>query len=427
MYTALMTLLLSALPALASSAGLAVITPAETEPEAIVLRAYVFYSPGCNTCKLVQRPKLTRMAEDMRCKIELKYFDINDLDNYDFLTRVERALGDENNKIPALAIGQTILSGEQEIRQRLQDVLLQYAAQGGCDWPEVAPVKKDAPPARPSNSFVSLVFFYKPGCLKCQRAHYLINRLEQQRRDVLVLKFNLADPQNKALCEALGEAAGVPVEKRMSPASIFVGQDYLLGDDITDQALARLIDKQTGSGTKIPDFEDQDIEGAKNNIKERFETLGPLAVLGAGLIDGVNPCAFATIVSFIYALSLVGKKGRDILLVGIVFTVAVFLTYLAVGLGAFGFIQQLSAYESVSIGIRWLTMIAAFILAGLSFSDFLKTRQGRLEQITLQLPKSIKRRIRLAMSRHLRTRNVVLAAAIVGSIVSLLEHRLECG
>ena len=236
MYTAIVILLLSLLSGSGLSEEPPVATRIPEETDVIVLRAYVFYSPGCSTCKLVQRPRLTRMAEDIGCKIELKYFDINDLTNYDFLTRVERALHDENNKIPTLAIGRTILSGEGEIREQLLDTLLVYASEGGCDWPQAADPQEQSSQVTPLGQYVSLVFFYEPGCLQCRRAHHLIKKLEQ-RRDVLVRKFNLADLENKALCEALGQSAGVPEEERMSPASVFIGQDYLLGDDITDEAL----------------------------------------------------------------------------------------------------------------------------------------------------------------------------------------------
>ena len=101
MYTVPTALLLLTVSILGVSLTPSVDSPVPEQAGVIVLRAYVFYSPGCSTCKLVQRPALTSLAEDMGCQIELKYFDVNDMDNYDFLTRVERALKDENNKIPA--------------------------------------------------------------------------------------------------------------------------------------------------------------------------------------------------------------------------------------------------------------------------------------------------------------------------------------
>jgi cytochrome c biogenesis protein CcdA len=61
--------------------------------------------------------------------------------------------------------------------------------------------------------------------------------------------------------------------------------------------------------------------------------MGWLAVVLAGLVDGLNPCAFATIIFFVSYLSLSGKKGKEILITGASFTVGVFIAYLLVVLG----------------------------------------------------------------------------------------------
>ena len=79
-----------------------------------------------------------------------------------------------------------------------------------------------------------------------------------------------------------------------------------------------------------------DKDSAVNKIK-----IVPL--IFAGLIDSINPCAFATIIFFISYLSLVLKKQRtDIFLTGIIFIAGVFITYLLIGLGFFRIVQKLN-------------------------------------------------------------------------------------
>lgn len=48
-------------------------------------------------------------------------------------------------------------------------------------------------------------------------------------------------------------------------------------------------------------------------IVERFRSMGVLTVLIITLVDGLNPCAFATLILFISYLALTDAKGRDIL------------------------------------------------------------------------------------------------------------------
>lgn len=71
-------------------------------------------------------------------------------------------------------------------------------------------------------------------------------------------------------------------------------------------------------------------------------TLTLLTVTGGGLVDGVNPCAFTVLLLLIAALLATTQVGGGagapatrgrVLLLGTIFVSAVFLTYLAVGVG----------------------------------------------------------------------------------------------
>ena len=159
---------------------------------------------------------------------------------------------------------------------------------------------------------------------------------------------------------------------------------------------------------------------AKNNIIARFKSLGPFAIVAAGFVDGINPCAFTTIIFFMSYLALSGRKGRELIYVGIAFTTSVFLTYFLVGLGAFQFIQSLSVFSLFSRILYILIAALAFALGTLSLYDFIKARRGELKEIVLQLPRFLKRRIHKAI-RGTRTERFVLAAFVAGVVVSLLE------
>jgi cytochrome c-type biogenesis protein len=76
------------------------------------------------------------------------------------------------------------------------------------------------------------------------------------------------------------------------------------------------------------------------------------AVLGAGVLDGLNPCAFALLVLFAaYTLTLVGSVTADgnptdlarrrLLSAGSIYVGAVWATYFLIGLGLFGFLGWL--------------------------------------------------------------------------------------
>jgi cytochrome c biogenesis protein CcdA len=118
---------------------------------------------------------------------------------------------------------------------------------------------------------------------------------------------------------------------------------------------------------------------AKESIIARFKSLGPFAVITAGFVDGINPCAFATIIFFMSYLALIGRKGRELIYVGIAFTTAVFLTYFLVGLGVFKVIQSLSVFALFSRILYMLIAALAFVLGVLSLYDFIKARRGEIK------------------------------------------------
>ena len=58
-----------------------------------------------------------------------------------------------------------------------------------------------------------------------------------------------------------------------------------------------------------------------------------LLVLGAGLLDGINPCAFAVLFLFMAFLFTLQRARSQMLQAGLVYIAAIYVTYLAIGLG----------------------------------------------------------------------------------------------
>jgi cytochrome c biogenesis protein CcdA len=223
-----------------------------------------------------------------------------------------------------------------------------------------------------------------------------------------------------ALNEALCERYGVPLESRLTAPTIFVGDDYLIGQVINAESLEELIEKYSQEESGAPWKEIQE-QGAGASIIERFRSFTLLTVLGAGLLDGVNPCAFTTIIFFVSYLALMGRKGREVLLVGASFTAAVFLTYLLVGLGVLGFLQSLGVIKIFSRIIYLLAALLCFLLVALSLYDFYKIRQGRIGDISLKLPQALQRRVHQTIRERRNLPGFISATFVTGFFVSLLE------
>jgi cytochrome c biogenesis protein CcdA len=159
----------------------------------------------------------------------------------------------------------------------------------------------------------------------------------------------------------------------------------------------------------------------ENPIIKRFEQWGVFVILGAGLVDGLNPCAFATLVFFISYLTFTGRRGRDVLFVGLAFAAGVFLTYFLVGLGLLKAIQSLDFFPLLGRWVYLLTALLCVALAVLTFRDFFRARQGRATEMTLKLPDGLRKQINKVIRENAQVQAFVGMAFVTGFAVSLIE------
>ncbi len=167
---------------------------------------------------------------------------------------------------------------------------------------------------------------------------------------------------------------------------------------------------------------------ASVDLLRYFESFRPLAIVAAGLIDGINPCAFTVMVFFISFLALQGYRKRELIAVGLTFLFAVFLTYIVIGLGLMGFFYSLKGFWIFSKILNIAIGLFSIILGLFALYDlFTYIRTQKTEGLLLQLPKAVKDRIHSVVGMHYRGQTkasifrLILSALIVGFLISILE------
>ena len=274
------------------------------------------------------------------------------------------------------------------------------------------------------NSTVYLAYFSEVGCHDCDKAKIILKDISAKYSDNLIMEsYDINLTENTELAEALGELYQMPEEERLLVPVIFIGDDYLFRDAITFDNLDELVQKYSTIETIAPweKVKEKDLT-TQERLIARFQSFGLAAVAVSGLIDGINPCAFATIIFFISYLTLINRKGKDILWVGGVFALSVFLAYFLIGTGALKMITSLSFLPLVRKIFILVTAILALILGGVSLYDYLQfKKKGTSKDAKLQLPSFLKNMIHSAIRKNVRLSNYILMAAVTGFIVSLLE------
>ena len=385
-----------------------------------VVRMYFFWSSLCPECHRVQDEVLKPLQEryDHQLVVDARDVEKSPAD-YDLLTALERQFGTGEGALPVIFIGDHVLHGEQAAREQLPALVEFYLGQGGVDFPSLA--GPAAPSGTPTGQqpAIHLAYFFQVGCHECDRARYDLQYLQSKYPQLRIHEYDIQE--HAALAEWLGERNGVPLNKRLTAPAAFVGSDALLGDGVNVHTLEAAIQKYLASGSAAYWEGQQDVASAAESILSRFRSFGALTVAAAGLIDGLNPCAFATIVFFISYLAFTGRKGRDIVFVGGMFTLGVFLTYLGVGVGFLKFLASLPFLPAISRYLYGFTAALCLVLALGSVYDWYQARRGRPEEMRLKLPNRLRRQINRVIREGARARAIAGVAFATGIVVSLIE------
>jgi len=266
-----------------------------------------------------------------------------------------------------------------------------------------------------------MAYFSKAGCPACARANVYLDEIQSLYPQLKITEFPIEEEASKALSEWLGQRYGVPEEKRLSTPMVFVGEDYLVGrDQVNMRNLQTVLERHVIGGAEAT-WKDFDPKQSATSIVERFRSFRILTIVGAGLVDGLNPCAFATIVFFISYLAFLGRKGWEILAVGAAFALGVFLTYLLVGIGLLKVLEGLSFLAVLSRWIYGSTALLCLVLATFSLLDYHKVRQGEPQAMALRIPLRLRRQINRVIREGAKAQAFVPVAFATGFVVSIIE------
>ncbi len=149
--------------------------------------------------------------------------------------------------------------------------------------------------------------------------------------------------------------------------------------------------------------------------------IGIGAIFLSGLIDGINPCVFSTLIFLFSMLAMLGRDRRDLIVIGCWYTLSVFISYYLAGLGLSHLTLFVSRYQFLGRLLDGALVFFLAILAVLSLYDYYLARTGRASGMVLQLSLKEKRRIHSVIRGRMRSGSLALGAVIMGVLVSLFE------
>ncbi len=252
------------------------------------------------------------------------------------------------------------------------------------------------------NIHASWLLFDSPDCPHCEE---LLKTLDSRYTNQIEI-FDLGIPSNyqRFLLEAQsrGEINAWPgkMPVLMTDSHILRGQKTILNFLSADS-----------------NYKQKGVEPAKEKISlyENPAYGTELKMFLVGLVDGINPCAFALMIFVCAALRLAGRRNQSLLWGAIVFVIAVAITYLALGWGLLHSLRLFMTTPSVRTIVYALFGLFTLIAAVFAIINIIKNR------ITIGVPEKWRRWLQRGFRKNVRFGTGLFVIAIVGVVAAGVE------
>lgn len=177
-----------------------------------------------------------------------------------------------------------------------------------------------------------------------------------------VVRYEIHDPDSQEPLAGLLSAYDVEVG---SVPILFIGDVALVGGvyyglypepypaagRAEEMALVEAIQRAIAADAPSP--LDRITDGVTTSLAEKLTIP---AILLAAAADSVNPCTFAVLVLLLGTLLVAGRKGK-VLQAGLAFTIAIYISYVLMGIGIFSAIQAAGIQRPFILGVSSLAIL----------------------------------------------------------------------
>ena len=407
----------------------------------------LFGTQDCDECAALKKywvRTYTKPADPI-----LVFVNVDKKANYRFLNKIEDEIGimAKGSTFPVVMVGRKMVNGTAEFKalepkldellaENIQhpllegvlkavaesgdELLISYDYQrldngGGRDGTAQAAVRQP-----------KLLFFMLTGCRKCSRQGKEFELLKEALPSVEIAEYNVATVEGMAMMTRVRRHFELPGDdaKNLAPLVVWA-EGFVTGRLAKAGELQDALSKPlTGNEFWLDPLTEEELKAEKSRMKAFLDTMTIGSVVLGGLLDGVNPCAFATSVFLISYLLYLKKRRREILIVGGCFCIGVFLTYFMYGLALSYVLERIQAWGWVKTVIYGGFAVCGFVLCGMHLRDAIRYRKtGKASDMDMGLSKETHRGIHDKIKRFTTVHAWLLgpAAIVLGAIVSSME------
>ena len=245
-----------------------------------------------------------------------------------------------------------------------------------------------------------VVFFTNSHCGACREADEFFHEFSPTHPEMNLKTYDLFNStENRTAFTSYKQRYH---RDHLSTPSIMVGNLTLEGSQDIRTHLGDILSvQQDQKPSAVFDFFKPSYHLSNN------EEIPFLLIIGAGLLDGINPCAFAVLIIMLVNM-MAQKSRRAILVTGLIYTGAVFVFYFLSGLGIFSIIQTTGATTLFSFVAGCIALLAGLLM--------IKDALIPTEKPTLAIPAS-----QAGQISHIMNKATLPAAFLLGIMVGMFE------
>lgn len=268
---------------------------------------------------------------------------------------------------------------------------------------------------------IEVVYFYSERCLACKENSNFIKNLQNNNK-IEVKKYDVEkdkDYQNLQL--EYSKAYGVDKERYLTVPTVFVGDKYFIVDnDETRNKINSLISNYLNGSVKYKPIK---VLGSNESINNFFNDViknsSYLGILGAGLLDGINPCAISILLVFCSFMTF-SKKRKQAIIASICFIVGIFTANFTYGIGITYFYKIFSGNQYI-ISILYIIAILICIFAVIVNTKDVYNQTHNKGEIKNQLPNSWKYKMSEMAQKSVFSKFIVIVTIITGFLIGIIE------
>ena len=277
-------------------------------------------------------------------------------------------------------------------------------------------IKVDAQESIDRQNDIHLYMFYGQGCPHCNKLKMFLNEIKNKYPLLKIREYEVyQDNKGRELFEKMSKAYNRSIE---GVPTVFIDNKVIVGFSNKISVSLENEVKRCLSEECIDPIEKLKSESIEKKIieesspipkeKEYLKKLTIPIVMGAAVVDAINPCAFAVlIILMIAALSITDRKRA--LKFGLAFAASIYVSYFLMGLGLFSVLQISGLSHTFYIIVTALAVIVGL----LNIKDYFWYGKGFLMEVPLSW--------RPRMKKILNSATTPLGAFMAGLAVSLFE------